>query len=196
MKRTRKVRWIVCLFWCLFVLTGCKQSADPVVLLEEIELEEERPQEEQEDDLQEITICVHVCGQVLCPGVYELEEGSRVYEAIQLAGGLTENALESYINQAEVLQDGQKLYVPSKEEVMQIMTEDMKDAAQQDGMININTAEKEELMTLTGIGEKRAEAILSYRQKNGKFSNVEELMQVEGIKQGTYDKIKDQIKVS
>lgn len=145
-------------------------------------------------------IYVFVCGQVTNPGVYELPEGSRLCQAIDAAGGLLDTAAPDWVNQAETAEDGQKIYVPSKEEAESMpegqqtgQKQDTASAEGADGKIHLNTASREELMTLTGIGEKKADAILQYRESNGSFQSVEELMQVEGIKEGTYNKIKDSI---
>ncbi len=194
MNKTKEKLWTLFLFLCMILLAGCEQKKSEEYVLEELVSEEdelplvEKPIEEETEN-----IYVHICGCVNVPGVYEMDAGSRVFEAIQRAGGLTDRAAETAVNQAESLEDGQKVYIPSKEE---LFAEEMQEQEINDGKININIAGKEELMTLTGIGEKRAEAILAHREGNGPFQSVEELMQVEGIKQGTYDKIKDQIKVS
>ena len=131
---------------------------------------------------------VHVCGNVNQPGVYELQQDSRVFEAIEAAGGMTTTAAFSYLNQAELLKDGQQIYVPSQEAVENV-------SGQYDGKVNLNTASKEELLTLNGIGDVRAQAILKYREEHGEFRSIEELMEVEGIKKGTFQKLKDQIKI-
>lgn len=199
MKKTREKLWVMILFFCMVILAGCREKKEEMVILEEVELEEELVESEA-GKTEDNKIYVYICGQVMSPGVYEMDTESRVYEAIQKAGGLAESAAKEYVNQAELLSDGQKIYIPSTEELEQGMRwqENMlyDEGTDSAGKVNINTANKEELMTLTGIGEKRAEAILIYRQTNGAFGKVEELMEVEGIKQGTYDKIKDQITVS
>ena len=142
----------------------------------------------------EAHIYVYVCGEVASPGVYELAAGSRVYEAIELAGGVTAEGDIAYINQAELCYDGEKLYVPKEGEYT--AGYDGADAAKtSDSRININTADSKELQEIKGIGEARASDIISYREKNGNFTRVEDIMGVPGIKQGTFDKIKDQIKV-
>lgn len=145
-------------------------------------------------------LCVFVCGQVAAPGVYELAPDSRIYQAVEAAGGLLETAAGDYVNQAEPVADGQRVYIPSVEEVQ---TEGSRpdsaggdvslSTAASDGRVNLNTAGKEELMTLTGIGERKAEAIIQYRETSGGFGSIEELMQVEGIKEGTFEKIKEDI---
>ena len=164
------------------------------------------------------TIYVHVCGAVINPNVYELPAGSRVYEAVQMAGGFTEDADESYVNQAQTLSDGVKLVIPTIEQTQAMITENAEvdligivgeqdgvqgnsasmqgGAASSDGKININTATEAELCNIPGIGATRAAAIVAYRQEKGGFSVIEDIMNVSGIKEGTYEKIKDSIKVN
>lgn len=162
---------------------------------------EEPPEEKavQEED----TAFVYVCGAVNSPGVYELKKNARVYEAIELAGGVTEEAAQELINQAQTVTDGERIYVPSKEEakaygngtdIMGLERTEGTDGNTK-GKININTAGKEELMTLSGIGEAKAESILNYREEHGNFQSTEELMQIEGIKEGVFNKIKDDITI-
>lgn len=197
MYKIKVIMRMILLLFCMTVLVGCRKQDEEMVILEEVEMGEDSEETESGEMEEETnTIFIHVCGHVVSPGVYEIAEGCRIYEAVQIAGGMTENAAQDYINQAQVLADGQKIYIPSVEEVEQGIVQENTDTDTSAGMkININTASKEELMTLTGIGEVRAVAIISYRQAHGAFGDIEELMQVEGIKQGTYDKIKDQITV-
>ena len=182
----RSVVVIMCVVFCV----GCQKKS-------------------QETDLK--TVSVHVCGNVNQPGVYELQQDSRVFEAIEAAGGMTTTAAFSYLNQAELLKDGQQIYVPSQEEVDSGKVTSTRNASesdetfsvqavenvsgQDDGKVNLNTASKEELLTLNGIGDVRAQAILKYREEHGEFRSIEELMEVEGIKKGTFQKLKDQIKI-
>ena len=140
------------------------------------------------------TVFVYVCGAVCRPGVYELPSGSRVYEAVAAAGGMTEEADERSLNQAELLADGQQITVCTREEAASLPVPSGSGGAA-DGRINLNTATREQLMTLPGIGEVRADAILAYREQNGRFDSVEEIQQVEGIKGKVFEKIRDQIEV-
>lgn len=150
-----------------------------------------------------IGIYVHVCGAVQVPGVYELAEGSRVYQALEAAGGLTQEADEKYLNQAELLQDGQQIRVYTREEVAAgapVQNQNQTPASaggesQGTDKVNLNTAGKDQLLTLPGIGDTRAEAILAYREANGNFASIEEIMNVEGIKEKMYEKLKDYIEV-
>lgn len=197
MYKAKEIIRVILLFFCVSVLMGCRKQEEEIVVLEEVNLEEVSEETESGDTEEEKdTIFVHVCGQVVDPGVYEMTEGSRIYEVIQMAGGMMESAAGDYVNQAQVLVDGQRIYIPTMEEAEQGMMQESTVSVVESGIkVNINTASKEELMTLTGIGEVRAEAILAYRQEKGVFGNIKELMLVEGIKKGTYDKIKDQITV-
>ena len=149
-------------------------------------------------DSEKTNICVYVCGQIVNPGVYSLPEGSRVCDVFALAGGFTEGAATDYWNQARVLTDGEMIYVPTTEEVKD-RPFDSSGTSQSDsdssGKVNINTASKEELMTLPGIGEAKALAIIAYRQENGSFSSLEEIMEVGGIGDGVFSKMKDYIEI-
>lgn len=143
---------------------------------------------------------VYVCGAVAVPGVYSLPSGSRIYQAIEAAGGIVENAAPESLNQAEQIEDGQMIQVLTKEEVqngqVQTGSEMQGNENAGDGRVNLNTATEAQLMTLPGIGEAKAESIISYREEHGNFSSVEDIMKIEGIKEGVYSKIKDSITVN
>ena len=134
---------------------------------------------------------VFVCGEVKRPGVYRLSDGARVYEALEEAGGLTEAAEDTALNQARLLEDGEEIRVPAKGEVVMPQT----DEVSREDKININTADAAQLATLNGIGPSRAEAIIAWREANGGFSTPEDLKKVDGIADKTFDKLKDQIVV-
>ncbi|MGN0349176.1 MAG: helix-hairpin-helix domain-containing protein [Roseburia sp.] len=186
--------------------TGCGKSKDVVYLEAATEATERSgaPSKEvqiatQTAQAAEQVYYVHVCGAVKIPGVYMLTEGARVYEAIALAGGFAEDALADYINQAAYISDGQMLYIPregerAEPERMERVPYGITGEAS-DGKVNLNTASVEELMTLPGIGETKAKGIVSYRTEHGDFSSPEEIMNVEGIKEGLYNRVKDNIKV-
>ena len=135
-------------------------------------------------------ILVYVCGAVMEPGVVELERDARVVDAIALAGGFMEEADETYINLAGKLQDGEKIYVPTLVEVSQWNAE-----KNTEKLIDINSADAEELCKLSGIGESKAKDIINYREKKGPFQKKEDLMKVPGIKENLYEKIADSIVV-
>lgn len=144
---------------------------------------------------------VHVCGEVANPGIYELPAGSRIYEAVKAAGGFTENAAEESVNLASPIEDGVQIRIYSKEEAETLAAGAVPfDGFEASGegkepVVNLNTATKEELMTLSGIGESRAEDIIRYREENGGFQNIEDIMKVSGIKDAAFQKIKDRITV-
>lgn len=135
--------------------------------------------EESEEDEQEM-IYVHVCGAVINPGVYELPGGSRVYDAINLAGGFDTEADTEATNLVETVTDGEQIRIPFIGESM---------ITESSGLIDINQAEVTELCEIPGIGESRAQAIVDYRSEHGKFNSVEELMNIPGIKEGLYARI-------
>lgn len=138
------------------------------------------------------SLTVFVCGSVETPGVYELPAGSRVYEAIELAGGMSDEAAQTAVNQAELLTDGQMIEIPTKEEQQE---KEAAEEARSDGLVNINTADLEELKTLPGIGDSKARSIIAYREKNGAFRAVEDIKNIEGIKDGVFAKLEGCIKV-
>lgn len=137
-------------------------------------------------------LTVFVCGAVKAPGVYELPAGSRVYEAIALAGGTTDEAAQTAVNQAELLCDGQMIEIPTREEQM---AKAAAEEARADGLVNINSADLEELKTLPGIGDSKARSIIAYREKNGAFENPEDIKNVDGIGEGVFAKLDGCIKV-
>lgn len=187
MNNNKKIVIIILTFLLLLYGCGMKEESKAEVLpLEEVEVQEKSENKEKKE------IVVYICGSVQNPGVYELLKGARVYEAVEAAGGLLEEAAVEELNQAAMLEDGQQITVLSKEEAI---AQNVETQEAEEGVVNINTASKEELMTLTGIGEMKAEAILRYRQEHGSFSSVDELMSVDGIKESTFSKVKDKIKI-
>ncbi len=165
------------------------------------------------------TITVYVCGAVRNPDVYLLEDGERVNDAVHMAGGFSDDAGYEYLNLAAKLVDGQKVYIPTKREIEEAIAageaytaevnittsspgidapnNNKNGATSQsgnaDGKVDINSATKETLMSLPGIGESKADKIIAYRQSNGGFSSVEDIMLVDGIKEGLFNKVKDKI---
>lgn len=194
MRRIFRCYCTVLMVICSVFVSGCNKSEEDA--FQEISLEEmdeKGTSEEEETNEAAEMIFVHVCGEVKQPGVYELDAGSRVYMALDAAGGMTEAAAEDVVNQAEALSDGQQLYIPSKEEYM---NQSVQAEGSDGGKLNINKASKEELMTLSGIGEAKADAIIRYREENGNFQSIEEIMEIEGIKEGVFQKIEDGITAS
>lgn len=150
------------------------------------------------DDKMTAGIYVYVCGSVAKPGVYELNEGSRICDALELAGGVTEDGVPEALDQAKPVADGQTIYVPNSSEEWDRTSQDnsgVGSSTSDPAMtgININTASKDELMTLPGIGESKATDIIRYREEHGGFKTIEEIMNIQGIKEGVFNKIKDMI---
>lgn len=146
---------------------------------------------QQTAETEEGQIYIHIVGAVKKPGVYTFQKKPRVIEVVEKAGGFTKDAVTAEINQAELVEDGTQLTIASQ-----------KDSKERDGQqagqaettkVNLNAATKEQLMTLTGIGEAKAIAIIAYREEKGKFQKPEDLMNIPGIKEGVFDKIKSQI---
>ena len=158
---------------------------------------------------------VHVCGAVENPGVYFLDADSIKKDALDAAGGFTDGASLEYINLAEHIKDGEQIYFPYEDEVDVLkkvsidseesgdnhneVTEELDSSKKENynlsGKLDINRACREDFMTLSGIGEKRADAIISYRDEHGGFKSIDELKNIPGIKDGVYEKIKDYVTV-
>ena len=163
------------------------------------------------------TLAVHICGAVSAPGVYELPAGSRIIDAVEAGGGFLPEADEACCNLAEEIVDGCQIYIMTKSEscadgqtekkagIQTSPDSDMQTTdinvrsnsapALENGLVNLNTADVAALMTLPGIGESRAKAIISYREQHGAFTKIEDIMKISGIKQAAFSKIKDKITV-
>lgn len=160
-----------------------------------ISVEENKIQEEKN------IIILHITGAVKNPGIVQIEEGARLIDAIEAAGGTTENADTSKINLAYILSDGQKIYIPSfLDEKIENYIEDtigeniiIENTNSNMNLVNINTATQTELETLTGIGPSLASKIINYRKENGKFKTIEDIKNVSGIGDSKFEAIKNEI---
>ena len=152
------------------------------------------------------TIMVDISGEIITPGVVKLPEGSRIIDAITAAGGKTEDADLSKVNLAYILDDGVQLYIPRyneklEKEIVQtepgvgIIQEGISTTSKKDSKVNINTANKEKLATLPGIGEGTAEKIIEYRSKTGKFKVIDEIKKIPGIGESKFKSLKDKITI-
>lgn len=192
---------LVC--FAIYYAFGRSDDTDYEVLDNIVESEEEIPTEDEEE-----MIVVHVIGQVNNPGVVRINYGARIADIIEAAGGNTEIADLDKINLAYIVEDGQKIYIPSKEETANVLeftdNQYISDEAgynefvnsgdsSNSSKININTATKSQLETLPGVGESTAQKIIDYREQNGKFKNIEDIKNVSGIGDAKYNNIKEYI---
>ena len=165
------------------------------------------------NEIQEETkIAIHITGEVKKKGILYLDKGARIVDAIEAAGGATKNASLDQVNLAYILEDGQKIYIPNKNEKIKtgayiitnsgqnVLVEEGKESTTTEknakgvsGKVNINTANQTELETLQGIGPALAQRIIEYRQENGKFQTIEDIQNVKGIGDSKYSNIKDDI---
>lgn len=151
---------------------------------------------------------VHICGAVVNPGVYEVDSKSRIFEVLQLAGGFTPDAATDAVNLAMAVMDGSKIQIPTVLELETAIEASGQDwifsadgakakhgsqPSELTGLVNINTADIDSLMALPGIGKAKAESIISYREEKGKFNTIEDIMNITGIKDAVFSKIKDRI---
>ncbi|MBQ9233621.1 MAG: helix-hairpin-helix domain-containing protein [Lachnospiraceae bacterium] len=179
---------------CFLIACGEKESFVKNGLDDEIEtknVNSEYLYQEHQDEI----YAVYVCGAVVNPGVYYLVNDSIKQDALEAAGGFSDGACEEYINLAEHIKDGEQIYFPYEDENMNEASNGYQDAYDAEGKLNINRADREKLMSLPGIGEAKADAILSYRNTYGDFKTIEDIKNITGIKEGVYNKIKDYITV-
>ncbi|MCD8156469.1 MAG: helix-hairpin-helix domain-containing protein [Clostridiales bacterium] len=195
----RGIVYMACAAFLIF--HGCGTADPDVILKQDISVQEEvSADEETEADLETEgadTVCVYICGAVEAPGVYELSSADRIYRLVEMAGGLTQDADARSVNLAQTVEDGEMIYIPTVDEAAEEVgtAETEISASPDDGRVNINTASVAELTSLSGIGDAKAAAIVAYRDEHGAFQSVEEIMQVSGIAQATYDRIKDEITI-
>lgn len=186
-----------------------EKESQNIIEQQNLEIEENKQEESSKETKK---IIVHVSGAVQNEGVIELEENSRIADAIEKAGGFREDAYTKDVNLAYKLEDGMKIYIPTIEEKenektnviveSNIETENnnssysnASDGKNTNSKVNINTASKEELDTLPGIGPSTAEKIINYRKEKGKFKSIEEIKDVSGIGDSKYENIKDMIEI-
>jgi general secretion pathway protein K len=146
---------------------------------------------EQSTDIEEY-INVFVSGAVNNPDVYTLKKGSIIKDAVDLAGGFSEEACRDYVNLAKKLEGGEHIMIPTMEQMSGLSVQNILEESQKSTLVNINTATKEELMSLPGIGERKADSIIEYRNSKS-FSAIEDIMNISGIKEAAFNKIRDKI---
>ncbi len=201
------IRKLICtmlIFCCSIFAVGCRNNKSDIIYndtSDDTELSEELIiSSEEADTSKSDMLAVYVCGAVVNPGVYYLPEGSIKQDALLAAGGYADGASEWYVNLAEELSGGEQVYFPTAEELdtttpQSILVDTEEHDSVNQHLVNINTADKEELMTLKAIGETRAEAIIAYREQHGDFTCIEDICKVNGIKDGIYEGIRDYITV-
>lgn len=220
--KIRNTLLIMIFLWTVIALGACREKKEEILIGTDETLSQEADSEngqekaslekqgeentDAEDSQKSIsTVWVDVSGAVKSPGVYELAEGSRVFQAIEAAGGFTGEADIQWLNQAETVADGEKILVYTREETQALREQGI--LSGQEGQesseagtggqkkININQASLEELQEIPGIGEVRARAIIDYREEAGGFGSIEDIQQVSGIKGKTFEKIEAYITV-
>lgn len=202
MDKEKKIKLIIAVGIGIIAIIGAikivdiyyqKNSTDQISISNFIE-------NEKEDENNNTNIKVYITGEVKNQGVIELEEGARIADAIEKAGGKTEQANLKNVNLAYQLEDGQKIYIPNIDDIETEVIDDgasgiVGDTTADQGIININKADENELQSLNGIGESLASSIVEYRKENGKFETIEDLKNVPGIGESKFENIKAYIKV-
>lgn len=177
----------VIVIFAFFVLKGGNGNAD-ITDAADVPLSEEAL-----DTAGSAVICVDIGGAVRSPMLAELPEGSRVEDAIKAAGGLTEDADIENINRAEFLNDGDKIFIPKSE--VDEEGNPVSDPGTEGSKVNINTADSAQLQTLNGVGPVTAQKIIDYRSSNGRFASIEDIKNVSGIGDKTFEELKDDITI-
>lgn len=208
----QKIIFAVCILFVIFIIGYYIFDISNSENYEEVEYVENNISQisEKEEDEEELEVVVHITGAVNNTGIIVAKEGNRIADIIELAGGAKAEAATDSVNLAYKVEDGQKIYIPYKDEI----NENLKDNQEEyivennheevyikeknsnsvgNSMVNINTATSEQLQSLSGIGASTAEKIIKYRNENGKFSNIEEIKNVNGIGEAKFNNIKDSI---
>lgn len=178
-------------------VTETNLQAEVAAVSKDSSSEKEMKKEEKEESPGQDLITVDVKGAVKSPGIYDLPVGSRVNDAVQKAGGLTEEADSKSLNLAQKVSDEALLYVPTKgeEAASQQAASGTSPSTSKEKKVNLNKASLEELKQVKGLGGKRAQDIIDHREANGKFKSVDELKKVSGIGAKTIEKLKDYVTV-
>lgn len=189
--KNKIIIYLVCICIIAFIFFNIlknKEENDMYDELEDVVENNNMAQEIVNKESEEIII--HIAGEVKNPGIIKLKKGDRVDDAVKASGGITKEADLSKINLASILEDGEKIVIPNKNVESEIEEND-----NEGGKVNINKATVEELQRLPGIGASTAYKIVEYREKNGKFKNLDEIKNIKGIGESRYEEIKDDIKI-
>lgn len=176
-----------------FVLEYDNEQIDEIEAVKEVSTNSEKKIE-----IEEKWIIVDICGEVKNPGIVKVKEGDRVTDAVNLAGGLLETADRRQINMARVLLDGEQIYICKIGESVTIEKpiESIRGVINTTGKVNINTALRNELESLNGIGKVLAQRIIEYRNQNGRFQNINDIMKVSGVGEKKFKSIKEHISIN
>lgn len=200
------------LLWLIvgvFILVGLKfflfnqETKAKTIVEEELALSSQSDLKEEVDEKTDGKMYVDIKGAVRAPGMYEVTSDMRVLNVIDMAGGLKEKADDKQINFSQKLEDQMIIYIPLEGEEIPDAINNQNTSketsggkgSEESGKINLNQAEKEELMTLNGVGEKKAEKIIEYREDNGSFKSIEDLKNVNGIGEKTFESLKESITI-
>lgn len=195
----------------VFLLVTQQEKEDKELLIEtssttEVTVDTKKEQEQANNKSKSSKIYVDISGAVKHPGVYQLTQGARLFDLLKQAGGLTEDAAIQTVNQAMIIQDQQKIIILTQAQAESLDTESInnngnleeksdKKSPKEAGKININQADLTQLQQLSGIGEKKAQSIIDYRNENGSFKTIEDLAKVTGIGEKTVEKLRDSITI-
>lgn len=183
----------------ILIVTACENKEEISLNEETLIVEESIKGNIEHETKRENGIYVYICGQVNNPGVYLVEKDARIYQVVEAAGGMTKKAKKNYLNLAEMVTDGQQIEILSKKEYKKLNYNNSakeQESNEHEALININTATVEELQQISGIGETKANAIVEYRKSNGGFENIEDIKNVSGIGDATFEQMKSQITTS
>lgn len=189
-KQITKMAAIVLIMIAAVVFFGQNGEKDEIPIQLPEEAENTEVAKSTTEGTEKADLYVDISGQVKKPGVYQVPDGTRLFEVIKMAGGLTIDADKDGFNQAEVVSDGEKIIIPVKGEATDIVTTP---GTTSTGLININTADSTTLQEIPGVGPATADKIISYRNENGRFMSKEDIKNVSGIGDKTYEKMKDKI---
>lgn len=165
---------------------------EKIIIEDEPEVQIEAKKEDEEIEKH---IFIHLCGSVNQEGVYKVLPGTRIFELVEMAGGLSQDAATDAVNQAREVKDGELIFFPTKEAVINGEFNTFQVTNIDSDLININTAMKDQLMTLPGIGEAKANSIIKFREANNDFKTIEEIMLIPGIKESIFQNIRDLITI-
>ena len=186
---------------CVFSTLRSKREPVEIEMTEIVFQDPSKTESSDDTKEEERRFPVYICGEVNAPGIYQIDGSAYLYEIIDMAGGLTDQAAVSHIDMVYRIAEEESIYIPSVEDISSdtgsesicFPYKEESDMSEKNGKVNINTADENQLSSLSGIGEKTARKIISYREENGPFVTTEDLMKVPGIGESKYAAVKDSI---